>query len=78
MQKRICTRLHGENLRRNRYTKSDNIVHKKTHLAPVTLINITLYDVSEELTPSSLTGDEPEDLEIIKVIPEINHFDHKK
>ena len=31
--------------------------------------------LAEELTPSSLTGDEPEDLEIIKVkISEINLF----
>ena len=56
--------------------KSDNIKYiKKLHLAPGYIDHITYMMLAEELTPSSLTGDEPEDLEIIKVkISEINLF----
>ena len=46
---------------------------KKLYLAPGYIDHITYMMLAESLKPSSLVGDEPEDLEIIKVeIPHIN------
>ena len=54
--------------------KSDKINFiKKLYLAPGYIDHITYMMLAESLKPSSLVGDEPEDLEIIKVeIPHIN------
>ena len=53
---------------------------QKLYLAPGYIDHITYMMLAENLKPSSLVGDEPEDLEIIKVeIPRINSIleEHK-
>ena len=56
--------------------KSDNIKYIQTlYLAPGYIDHITYMMLADKLSPSSLIGDEPEDLEIIRVkISEINIF----
>ena len=48
---------------------------KELYLAPGYIDHVTYMMLAESLKPSSLIGDEPEDLEIIKVeIPRISIF----
>ncbi len=56
--------------------KSDNIKYIQTlYLAPGYIDHITYMMLADKLSPSSLIGDEPEDLEIIRVkISQINVF----
>ena len=56
--------------------KSDNIKYiQSLYLAPGYIDHITYMMLADKLSPSSLTGDEPENLEIIRVkLSEINLF----
>tara|TARA_B100001059_G_scaffold223348_1_gene248231 strand:- start:1288 stop:1809 length:522 start_codon:yes stop_codon:yes gene_type:complete len=49
------------------YKSSDIKLIKKLYLAPGYINHMTYVMIAKELSPSSLKGDEPEDLEVIRI-----------